>query len=54
MDRRREVLVGLVVVLGIAAGVFGSIWLKGGWRGGQTELRTAATSVGALVPGAVV
>lgn len=54
MERRREVLVGLVVVLGIAAGVFGSIWLKGGWRGGQTELRTAATSVGALVRGAVV
>ncbi len=54
MERRREVLVGLVVVLGIAAGVFGSIWLKGGWQRGQTELRTAATSVGALVPGAVV
>ena len=54
MDRRREVLVGLVVVLGIVAGVFGSIWLKGGWQRGQTELRTAATSVGALVPGAVV
>lgn len=54
MDRRREVLVGLVVVLGIVAGVFGSIWLKGGWQRGQTELRTASTSVGALVPGAVV
>ncbi len=54
MDRRREVLVGLVVVLGIVAGVFGSIWLKGGWQRGQTELRTAATSVGVLVPGAVV
>ncbi len=54
MERRREVLVGLVVVLGIAAGVFGSVWLKGGWRGGQTELRTAATSVGALVRGAAV
>lgn len=54
MERRREVLVGLVVVLGIVAGVFGSIWLKGGWQRGQTELRTAATSVGALVPGAVV
>lgn len=54
MDRRREVLVGLVVVLGIAAGVFGSIWLKGGWQRGQTQLRTASASVGALVPGAVV
>ena len=54
MDRRREVLVGLVVVLGIAAGVFGSIWLKGGWTRGQIEMRTAAASVGALVPGAVV
>ena len=54
MDRRREVLVGLVVVLGIVAGVFGSIWLKGGWQRGQTELRTASASVGALVPGAVV
>lgn len=54
MERRREVLVGLVVVLGIAAGVFGSIWLKGGWARGQIEIRTAASSVGALAPGAVV
>ena len=54
MERRREVLVGLVVVLGIVAGVFGSIWLKGGWQRGQIQLRTASTSVGALVPGAVV
>ena len=54
MDRRREVLVGLVVVLGLAAGIFGSIWLKGGWNRGQTQLRTASASVGQLVPGAMV
>lgn len=54
MERRREVLVGLVVVLGIAVGVVGSMWLKGGFARGQMQLRTASASVGALVPGAVV
>ncbi len=29
MSRRREILVGLVVVLGIALGVFGTLWLQG-------------------------
>ena len=31
MEHRRETLVGLVVVLGIAVGVVGTIWLKGEW-----------------------
>lgn len=54
MERRREIMVGFVVVLGIAVAVTGSMWLKGGFNRGQAQLRTASTSVGALVPGAVV
>lgn len=54
MERSRETLVGFVVVLAIAVGVAGSMWLKGGFSRGQTQLRTASASVGALVPGAVV
>ena len=54
MERRREILVGAVVVLGIAVGVIGTIWLKGGWGSDQVALRTASTSVGQLVAGASV
>lgn len=54
MERRREILVGAVVVLGIAVGVIGTIWLKGGWGSNQVALRTASTSVGQLVTGASV
>lgn len=54
MERRREILVGAVVVLGIAVGVVGTIWLKGGWGSNQVALRTASTSVGQLVAGASV
>ena len=54
MERRREILVGAVVVLGIAVGVIGTIWLKGGWGSNQVALRTASTSVGQLVAGASV
>ena len=54
MDRKRETLVGFVVVLGIAVGVTGTIWLKGGWgRDGQL-VQAAATSVGQLIEGAAV
>lgn len=54
MEHRREIMVGFVVVLGIAVAVVGSMWLKDGFNRGQMQLRTASTSVGALVPGAVV
>lgn len=54
MERRREILVGFVVVLGIAVAVVGSMWLKGGFNRGQMQLRTASASVGALAPGAMV
>lgn len=54
MERRREILVGAVVMLGIAVGVIGTIWLKGGWGSNQVALRTASTSVGQLVTGALV
>lgn len=54
MEHRREILVGAVVMLGIAVGVAGTIWLKGGWGSDQVALRTASTSVGQLVPGASV
>lgn len=54
MERRREVMVGLVVMLGIAVGVVGTIWLQGAWGRDQVSLRAASTSVGQLVEGASV
>lgn len=54
MERRRETLVGLVVVLGIAVGVVGTIWLQGGSRRDQVRLRAASPSAGQLVAGASV
>ena len=54
MERRREALVGLVVILGIAVGVVGTIWLQGGLRRDMRELRAASSSVGQLVAGAAV
>ncbi len=54
MDRRREALVGFVVLLGIAVAVVGTIWLQGGWRRSMVELTAASASVGQLVPGASV
>ena len=54
MDRRREVLVGLVVMMGIAVGVTGTIWLQGGWGGDRVAIQAASTSVGQLVAGASV
>lgn len=54
MERRREVTVGLVVMLGIAVGVVGTIWLQGAWGGDQVSLRAASISVGQLVEGASV
>ena len=54
MERRREILVGLVVVLGIAVSVVGTIWMQGGWRGDQLMLRAATPSAGQLVAGASV
>ncbi len=54
MDRRREIMVGLVVVLGIAVGVVGTIWLQGGWGRDRVTIRAASTGVGQLVEGASV
>ena len=54
MDRRREALVGLVVVLGIAVGVVGTVWLQGGLGRDMVELRAATANVGQLVAGAAV
>ena len=54
MERRREILVGLVVVLGIAVGVVGTIWLQGGWGRDHLMLRAASPSAGQLVAGASV
>lgn len=54
MERRREALVGLVVLLGIAVGVVGTIWLQGGLRRDMVELRAATANVGQLVAGAAV
>ena len=54
MNRGREALVGAVVLLGIAVGVAGTIWLKDGWGTEGRPIRTAATSVGQLAGGASV
>ncbi len=54
MDRRREALVGLVVVLGVLVGVVGTIWLQGGWGSDRVAVRAATTTVGQLVEGAAV
>ncbi len=54
MDRRREALVGFVVLLGIAVAVVGTIWMQGGWRRSMVEITTASATVGQLVPGASV
>lgn len=54
MERRREILVGLVVVLGIAVGVVGTIWLKGEWGRDRVRMRAASLSAGQLVSGASV
>jgi len=54
MEHRRETLVGLVVVLGIAVGVVGTIWLKGEWGRDRVRLRAASLSAGQLVSGASV
>ena len=54
MERRREALVGLVVILGIAVGVVGTIWLQGGLGRDMVEVRAATANVGQLVAGAAV
>lgn len=54
MERGREALVGLVVLLALVAGVAGSIWLKGGWGADGRLLRAGFAGVGQLAPGAPV
>ncbi len=54
MERRREALVGLVVILGIAVAVVGTIWLQGGLGRDMVEVRAATANVGQLVAGAAV
>ncbi len=54
MDRKRDVLVGAVVTLGLVVAVVGTIWLKGGW-GREGQIVTAmSTGVGQLIDGASV
>ena len=54
MERRREILVGLVVVLGVGVGVVGTIMLHDGWGRDRVTLRAASSSAGQLVAGASV
>jgi len=54
VDKRREALVGIVVILGIAAGVAGSIWLKGGWGSGGQVVRAVSPDAGQTTAGATV
>ncbi|NNM31480.1 MAG: MCE family protein, partial [Gemmatimonadetes bacterium] len=54
MNRKRDVLVGAVVILGLFVAIVGTIWLKGGWgRDGRT-VSAVSTSVGQLMEGAPV
>ena len=54
MYRKRDVLVGAVVTLGLIVAIVGTIWLKGGWgRDGQT-VSAMSTGVGQLMEGAPV
>lgn len=54
MERSREALVGLVVLLAVFAGVAGSIWLGGGWGTDGRQMRAGFTEIGQLAPGASV
>ncbi len=54
MDRRRDALVGAVVLLGIAAGIGGGLWLKGGWGSDGRTLRAVAADAGQTMAGASV
>lgn len=52
MRSRNEIVVGSVVILGIALTVAGTLWLKGAAVGrGQIELRARFTEVGQLLEG---
>lgn len=52
MKTRNEVMVGTVVILGIALAVVGTIWLSGEAVGrGQVEVRARFTEVGQLLEG---
>ena len=54
MERKREILVGLVVLLGIAVGVSGAIWLQGGLGRDYRSLRAASGNAGQILVGATV
>ncbi len=54
MDRRRDALVGAVALLGITAGVAGTLWLMGGWGSEGQAVRAVAPSAGQMVAGASV
>lgn len=54
MDRRRDALVGAVVLLGVVAGVGGATWLMGGWGSEGQTVRAVAPSAGQMVAGASV
>lgn len=55
MTRRREVLVGLVIILGLVVGVVGTIWLKDATFGrGTREVQALFREVGQLMDGSAV
>lgn len=54
MDKKREALVGAVVILGVAAGIAGSIWLKGGRGSGGQVVRAVSPDAGRTMAGATV
>lgn len=55
MKRRTEVLVGAVVILGLALVIFGTLWLKGAKFGAEDrEVKARFTGVGQLLEGSTV
>lgn len=54
MERRRDALVGAVVLLGIAAGIGGATWLGGGWGAAGQSVRAVAPNAGHTMAGASV
>lgn len=52
MNRAREILVGLVILAGVAVGVVGTLWLKGtNWGRPSVPLEVLLTDVAQLSPG---
>ena len=55
MTARRELLVGFVVLVGLAIGIFGTLWLQGKrWGSTETEVQVLLRDVGQLASGNAV